>query len=246
MTTSQNGWPASPDKAALGIVNPTVPNTNVKFPQGVLAGDVATVLMYVASQFHHNVEPLVAGSCWGYYYKKIEDSNTISNHASGTAIDINAESHPMGRSGTFRPAQVVQIRKILSFCGGVVRWGGDYTGRKDEMHWEINTNAAAVSRLAQRIKLATPDPQPPVQVHTVQKGDKGTEVEHIQQFLHDEFPAYRNDVDVKRGELITVDGDFGDQTEAWVKEFQNRTSLDVDGIVGPKTFAKMREYGYKY
>lgn len=244
MATSQNGWPASPNKESIDIGTPKVPDTDVDFPQGVKNGDVTTVLMYVASQFHHNVEPLHDGWCWGYFYRVIEGSSTLSNHSSGTAIDLNAPDHPMGRRGTFSSAQVMQIRRILKTCGGVVRWGGDYSSRPDEMHFEIVGTPQAVSRLAVTLRSLVP-PTPPT-THLVQKGDTGTEVEHYQHFLRETFPAYRTEVTVKQGELITVDGDFGDQTEAWVKEFQKRTSLDQDGIIGPLTHQKMKEYGYQY
>jgi peptidoglycan hydrolase-like protein with peptidoglycan-binding domain len=90
-----------------------------------------------------------------------------------------------------------------------------------------------------------PTPQPPTST-VVKKGDSGVTVSHIQQFLRNNFPVYRNYVGVKRGQLLVVDGDFGDQTEAWVKEFQRRTNLVQDGMVGPKTFAKMRQFGYRY
>lgn len=89
----------------------------------------------------------------------------------------------------------------------------------------------------------SPTLKPP---HIVKKGDKGVEVSQIQAFLRANFPAYRHDVRVDRGSLLVVDGDFGNQTEAWVKEFQSRCGLVEDGIVGPKTFAMMRKYGYKH
>lgn len=90
-------------------------------------------------------------------------------------------------------------------------------------------------------------PTPPATtVHVVKRGDGGTEVGRIQYFLRNTFPAYRHDVSVRPGVLLIVDSSFGAQTEAWVKEFQSRTSLVEDGIVGPKTFAKLREYGYRY
>ena len=152
MANSQNGWPASPSKGAIGIVDAKVPGTNINFPQGVKGGDVETVLMYVAHEFHENVEALRDGWCWGYNYRQIEGSTQLSNHASGTAIDLNAPNHPMGKSGTFSDKKVGEIRKILSFCEGVVRWGGDYKTRKDEMHFEINDDAAAVKRIANKIR----------------------------------------------------------------------------------------------
>ncbi|HEX6968860.1 MAG TPA: M15 family metallopeptidase [Micromonosporaceae bacterium] len=155
MPTSQNGWKASRDKAAIGIVSPRV--AGVDFPGGVRGGDVATVLMYVATQFDRRVEPLHAGWCWGYAYKQIEGSSTLSNHASGTAIDINAPDHPMGRRGTFSGKQVREIHKILAECEGVVRWGGDYSGRPDEMHFEINRPPKDVARVAAKIRRGEGD-----------------------------------------------------------------------------------------
>lgn len=163
MTVSQNGWNAGP-KTEINIVSPKVPGTNVDFPQGVLAGDVETVLMYVAAEFHRTVEPLRDGWCWGYFYKNIEGSKELSNHASGTAIDLNAPEHPMGVANTFSSAQVAAIRKILTFLEGVVRWGGDYSGRKDDMHFEINKGASEVARVARKIRAlnGAPAPKPPV------------------------------------------------------------------------------------
>jgi hypothetical protein len=126
----------------------------VTFPHGVLAGDVATVLHYVADRFHREVEQLVSGTCWGWFVKVIEGSSSISNHASGTAIDLNADQHPMGVAAakTFTAAQIRACHAIVAACAGVVRWGGDYTGRPDPMHWEIVGNRAEVRALAKQIR----------------------------------------------------------------------------------------------
>lgn len=55
----------------------------------------------------------------------------------------------------------------------------------------------------------------------IQKGSQGRYVEALQTILGG----------------LTVDGDFGDKTRSAVKKFQTENGLEVDGIVGPKTWA---------
>ena len=43
----------------------------------------------------------------------------------------------------------------------------------------------------------------------------------------------------QKGSRLDVDGDFGPLTEAAVKQFQRRTGREVDGVVGPKTWAAL-------
>jgi hypothetical protein len=149
MATSQNGWPASSDRSAIHVAPFEV--AGVSFPGGVRSGDVATVLGYVATEIHARVERLHVGWCWGHAYREVRASTGLSNHASGTAIDINAPKHPLGSRGTFSPAARVEIHRILSKVG-VVRWGGDYVGRVDEMHFEINAPAGAVATAANQLR----------------------------------------------------------------------------------------------
>jgi ethanolamine utilization microcompartment shell protein EutS len=104
----------------------------------VKAGDVSTVLSYVASRFHREIEPLQQAQSAGYSYRIISDSNVLSNHASGTAVDFNWGEHQQGRTGTFTAAQEAVVRDILAVTGSTVRWGGDYRTTPDEMHFEIN------------------------------------------------------------------------------------------------------------
>lgn len=133
-----------------------------------------------------------------------------------------------------------------------------YTGKnKHEGHLHANSDftqaadsATGVNyRLGDLGKKPTtppkPTPKPPAAAKVYKEGDKGGEVRKIQDFFRRVFPSYRNDVSVKRGQVITVDGDFGKQTTAWVKEFQGRVGLKKDGEVGPLTTAKMRKYGYQ-
>lgn len=143
--TSQNGWPVHVNQSKL------VPLSYVT--GRVASGDVHTILAHFCAWFDAHVEPIAKGHSWGYAYRAIRgQSSGYSNHASGTAIDINAPKHPLGASGTFTAAQTAAIRKQLERYDGALRWGGDYNGRKDEMHFEINCNAA---KLRQVVKSLT-------------------------------------------------------------------------------------------
>lgn len=168
MAISDNGWSAN-DRSMIA---------SYSLPGGKVAlrkGDVSVVLLWVANRFHETVEPLRWPGVWGYAERPIRgSSDVLSNHASGTALDLNAPAHPLGRRGTFPELDVRAIRAITAFCGGTVRWGGDYTGRPDEMHFEIVAGADAVHRIADKIRnhqgrppvvaqaKAAPAPQLPV------------------------------------------------------------------------------------
>lgn len=140
--TSQNGWPASSNPAAIGIGNWKVPGSPVSLR---VANIASKLLIYVASEFDANVEPLIPGICGGYNYRTIAGTSTISNHGSGTAIDLNWTHHAQGKRGTFSAGQVREIRRILADCKGCIRWGGDYNGSYvDEMHFEVIADPSVV------------------------------------------------------------------------------------------------------
>lgn len=222
--TSQNGWPAG-TSSQIPLASLAV--GAVTFPAGVRTGDVYTVLRYVAVQFNATVEPLYSPGCWGHNYREISGSTSLSNHASGTAIDCNAPDHPLGASGTFTSAQVSAIRAILTRCNGVVRWGGDYSSRKDEMHFEINVppGDSRLSTLAASLGGGggTPSPEP-IAWTTVRSGDSGFRVRTAQYLLR------------QRGYSITADGIFGSGTDSAVRSFQSSRGLTADGIVGTNTW----------
>lgn len=143
---SQNGWPVV-DR--VDITSPEI--LGVEFPNGWLKGDVDVIFRDLILHLN-TIERIIDGGCWGYFVKKIEGSASISNHASGTAIDYNAPNHPMGERNTYTVAKRAAIRALLKRYSGVVRWGGDYSGRPDDMHFEINTGAALVKAVANNIR----------------------------------------------------------------------------------------------
>ncbi len=151
--TSYNGWPVGTPASAIGVTNYTIRDTTVTL--AVKSGDVANVLMYVAGRFHREVEALRPASCGGWEYRRNVNNTAVwSNHASGTAIDLNWDRHPNGAKGTFTASQVSAIRGILAYCGDVVYWGGDYRGTTDEMHFELDVppGDASLARVAAAIR----------------------------------------------------------------------------------------------
>ncbi|MGL5817886.1 MAG: peptidoglycan-binding protein [Phycicoccus sp.] len=222
--TSQNGWPAG-TSSQIPLVGLTV--DGVTFPAGVRSGDVATVLGHVARRVDAEVESLVSGWCWGHAYRAISGSSTFSNHASGTAIDVNAPRHPLGSSNTFTATQQARIRAILTDCDGVIRWGGDYTSRKDDMHFEIDVRPgdARLPALARRVGGGGGGtPSPSSGWSTVRRGDSGFRVVAVQHLLR------------HRGQSLAVDGVFGAVTAERVAAFQRGNGLAADGIVGERTW----------
>jgi hypothetical protein len=146
-----NGWPASPDLPIRPLVVDDIP-----IVPGILDNDdVATVLGYVVRQFHERVEPLQDPGCWGFSFRaNVNDPSSLSNHASGTAVDINAPLHPNGVETfrTFTADQIGTCHLILAEVDDAVRWGGDFNSTPDAMHWEINTTPANVAAVARKIR----------------------------------------------------------------------------------------------
>lgn len=75
------------------------------------------------------------------------------------------------------------------------------------------------------------------------KGDSGKNVEKINDFFYKVFPSYAKTLDRNKENL--KGNLFGENTLAWVKEFQKRTKLTVDGYIGPLTVKEMEKHGFK-
>lgn len=149
MAKSQNGWAVLPDGSAYLYqwVIPTEAGT-VTFP--LRRGPAGFVLTHWALWFSENIEPLVgAGDDFGWALRRIAGSDVYSNHASGTAEDLNASQHPSGVKGSFTEDQVQRMNNRLNVnYDGVIRWGGNYLTSTDEMHFEINVDRPHTRLLA--------------------------------------------------------------------------------------------------
>jgi hypothetical protein len=66
-----------------------------------------------------------------FAYRLIRGSSNISNHSFAIAIDIAPTGNALGVTKGKMPAFAVKAFKDQGF-----KWGGDYKGRKDWMHFE--------------------------------------------------------------------------------------------------------------
>lgn len=151
MASSQNGWPASADPKTIDVQSFLVPGTELKLR---VCKKVAPILINFAAEFNELVEKLEGKQLddWGFAYRQVRGAtDMLSNHASGTAIDLNANKHPLGAKDTFQPKQV---DAILELCDKYkLRWGGLYRNRKDEMHFEIVESPKQVKVTIERLGL---------------------------------------------------------------------------------------------
>lgn len=237
MAVSQNGWSAND---ATKVSRRTVPGTAVGLT--VRNGVPGDLLLEVAAAFDALVQDIdnARGALddWGYAERPIRGGTELSNHASGTAIDLNATRWPLGAepSVNLNPAQITKCDELARATGGVVRWGGRYSGRKDPMHWELNdgtTTADCVRALAQLRAWRAGAPMPAASGSSgssgstlLRRGSTGAAVRALQTRLNRDYPAYSK---------LAADGVFGPATESVVREFQRRARLGVDGIAGPQT-----------
>lgn len=67
--------------------------------------------------------------------RNVRGGTSLSNHAYGLAIDINADTNPLGEVGDMSK-ELVACFKDAGFV-----WGGDFHSRKDPMHMEFVTEA---------------------------------------------------------------------------------------------------------
>jgi len=245
---SENGWRmCDANELDRGAV-PGIPA--LKLP--VRSGIATLILKGWVSWFHHNVERL--DNARGFTDEgawTLTNDVGNSNHLSGTAVDLNWSDHPFRVSyAGFTQAEINKTREGLKLFEGTIWWGQDWNSPKDPMHFQLNYPEGDARNAAFATKLRdgylgiwngqqVPPPLPPSATDTtlLLRGSTGEQVKRLQQGLKTVFPSYAGHLD--------VDGDFGPQTEAAVREFQKRVGLLADGIVGPLTREALAKYGIR-
>ena len=179
--TVSSGWPASPapfrpdgecnilqDKSPVVLETVSIPTRSGYKAVINVAKGTGPVFAELIRWFDDNIEPVK--SMGSYCHRAIrgkEGTERASHHAAGTAIDINASQHPLGVQNTFSPAHQASIRSKILELG--LTWGGDWTGRPDDMHFEVKLDPVAFRALHARRGL---DIDLPAQVGPVSAASK--------------------------------------------------------------------------
>ncbi len=151
MLTSYNGYPASKDPDEIKIKSYRVRGTDRKLR---CAESVGPLLAAFAAEFHELIEPIDEGTFddWAYAFRMVRGTtDKLSCHSSGTAIDLNATKHPLGKYDTFPADKVPMIQALARKYG--LKWGGDFKSRKDDMHFEIAVTPAKAKALIESLGL---------------------------------------------------------------------------------------------
>jgi D-alanyl-D-alanine carboxypeptidase len=144
------GWPnCQPGRIDSGFVV-----SGTRFPGGMRVElvDLAAMLVQECKdrgyRFGSASDP--SYGCWGYSCRCISGSSTPSNHSWGLAVDINAPANPYTSPlVTDMPGWMPDLWNAYGF-----RWGGDYSGSKDAMHYEFMGSVADAASETAKAKAA--------------------------------------------------------------------------------------------
>lgn len=150
MPNSINGWevldnPPWSDPRLDTKAIPGVPSRKLK-----LRREVLPLFLALAKDYHDTIEPIDQGELddWSYSYRDARFSTSWSDHASGTAIDLNASKEGWlgmnnyswwANPSRHRAAKAIKDRYEVVMWGGSTDFGGDYRNGPtvDWMHWAI-------------------------------------------------------------------------------------------------------------
>jgi hypothetical protein len=206
------GWPANSGYETYSWTDPMTGNSYL-FPQGVYQGTgpiwddllnaIVPLIGIPGAQGIHPGGFGVAGT-WGAENRdNVNDPGTVSFHACGRALDINAPWNPNGSGPQDGqpwgvPAAAGPIAQSKGFL-----WGGDFQGTSDPMHFELHLTPIQIAmRLAELATPSTPTagsgdaptPAPPIAPPTPAPALTGdwsdmASKEEVQQAVRDAQPV---------------------------------------------------------
>jgi len=227
------------------------------YGQGVITVDKRTVSAFLALSAclrAHDYRTRRADT-GAYNCRRITGGSGYSLHAYGIAADLNWSTNPYGkRLVTDMPPAMRDAIKAIRTRGGhlVFRWGGDYSGNKDAMHFEvvaspaelatgIDPNTVPGARITEPPEVEDPNFGRPWQQFAAgatdaaiyRKGGRNDEVAELQILLkHTVTGSYRYD-DVQA--VIALKKAAGNPPEFGVGSLVNRALIDaLRGLAGTR------------
>lgn len=174
-----------------------------------------------------------------YNCRYIGGTTTWSVHAWALAIDVNWTTNPFSYTlRTDHPATLRRRFNRYGFC-----WGGDWSGKKDAMHYQFMgtpAQADAATALAIRELTGTAPAPTPTGLPKYAPGSRvlewqdgkpvvsGTDVKTLQDVLNKWYPDLTP---------LTEDGFYGQRSAQRVLYLQGKAGLTQDGICGSRTWA---------
>jgi hypothetical protein len=152
MATSQNGWSVLWSEKSKFLHYWIIPASSGDVQLLIRRGPSGFLLAHQCLWLAEGIEPVAGkGDDHGWNPRHISGSMEWSNHASGTAMDLNSAHHPSG-THTYSPIAVDTIHSRMHLYEGVIRWGGDYRTSIDEMHWEIDKDYETTHVVAHKLR----------------------------------------------------------------------------------------------
>jgi predicted chitinase len=130
---SENGWRMVDQGSCVWI---KVPGTDDRVSLQIREGQPAAILGAFVADWNAYIEPVrdADSACW-----TPTNSVASSNHLSGTACDVNWNSHPFRVADAgFNAPQLKTMNEMLDFYENLVFWGNRWTNPKDAMHVQMN------------------------------------------------------------------------------------------------------------
>lgn len=150
MPNSINGWPVLDNPPWSDPRLATKPVPGVPDRKLMLRAEVLPLFLALAKDYHDTIAPINEGALddWAYSYREARYASSWSDHASGTAIDLNASKEGWLGMGNYafwknpakhKAAQDIKKRYEVVMWGGSTDFGGDYRNGPtvDWMHWAI-------------------------------------------------------------------------------------------------------------
>jgi hypothetical protein len=228
------GWPNCQENKQVTVAR----DDGLRLPVHRDIASIVAILMAETERRGYDIDPSHTG---GFVCRPIRGTNRPSNHSWGLAVDINWQRNPhRDVLVTDMPSWMPDLWWRYQFF-----WGGWYRTRPDAMHYEFigtpndarsltETALTEFADLAGQIApLQSTKPSPT----SFEKYVTGIDPGHRQLRLGsagDDVKFVQQAIGLAGNQL---DGLFGEDTAAAVRDFQMVHSLVPDGVVGQRTWS---------